>query len=53
MMTAGTHVFGLADAERMHVSDPVHLMATGTTLRYTLAGSPDGEPATGRSAACG
>ena len=47
------HVFDAHPSRATHVSDPTRALATAPTLRYTLAGSPDGEPAAGRGVPCG
>lgn len=47
-----THVFDLAAHRATHVFDPVLVAASPPTLGYTLAGSPNGEPAARRSPRC-
>ena len=47
-----THVPGPTAALATHVFPPTLAPASHPTLRYTLAGSPNGEPAEGGSAAC-
>jgi hypothetical protein len=47
------HVSDSRRARATHVFDPAYALADRPTLRYTLAGSPNGEPAGGGSAPCG
>lgn len=46
------HVLDPMPALATHVFDAAHALADHPTLRYTLAGSPNGEPAEPASATC-